>query len=467
MAVAIGVVLITVSLVSYAIIQVSNRPRRLMTLSPAMCGTILIFVALVKMRRRAKQFSLRNLLLRSNLLVVMTVLMQIPSSAITAKAISQALQNAGFAHASIGSLVPLLVSMLCVHLVASIIVPWSLFESAVPIVAICAVGVAAAPFAPDSFGMVIGGLAVVALMGVPGMIVSWLRFSGLRRVVEVRWLAGRYNEVQRELAFARRLHERLFAKPITDGAVRFDYRYEPMSEIGGDFVDVLREPGGAVTFILVDVTGHGVAAALAVNRLHGEIKRVVAAGDAASGGSDPSRLPLQIIAALNAYVSLTLSDESVFATALAVRVDPVSAELTWCNAGHPPAFVRRSGGEIVTLDSTAMMLGPLSPELYDAELGSMPFHPADQLIAYTDGAIEGRNQRDDELGIEGLRSIVGRADSRAILEDVWNGIRRFRHGPAEDDVLVLLVSHGQTTPTHEAMPDRSHVSSARHDPSRS
>ncbi len=94
------------------------------------------------------------------------------------------------------------------------------------------------------------------------------------------------------------------------------------------------------------------------------------------------------------------------------------------------------------LDSNAMMLGALRPDLFDAELSSILFQPSDNLIAYTDGAIECRNQRDDELRVEGFRAMVAAADSHAILDQTWQSLQRFRHGPAEDDVLVLHVSIG-------------------------
>lgn len=439
MAVTIGVILIGVSILSMLIVRASERPTRAGTLSPGIGGVVLILAALFKMRFRVRSIPLRELLFRSTLIVVVTVMMQIPSSAITARAIEQALRNAGFIHVQIGSLVPLLISMLCVHLAASVIVPWSLWESARPVIVILLAGVCVSPWSPDPLGATLGGLLVVALMGVPGMLVSWLRYSQLRQTVQVRWLSGRYDEVQRELAFARRLHERLFAKPITDGPVRFDYRYEPMREIGGDFVDTLREPGGAITFVLVDVTGHGVAAALAVNRLHGEIKRIVAASGADRDATqDHATLPMRIMSALNAYISLTLADESVFATALAVRVDPVARKLDWCNAGHPPAFVRRTDGSLHPLDSTAMMLGALSPHDFDGEQGTLALNPGDTLIAYTDGAIECRNAKDEELGVDGLRAIIASSSGTGMHDQIWQRIKQHRAGETEDDVLLLI-----------------------------
>ena len=151
-----------------------------------------------------------------------------------------------------------------------------------------------------------GGLFALALAGVPGVLVTRLRQGRFRGRVELGYFSDRYAETQRELAYARRIHEKAFPAPLTGGPLRFHYRYEPMSQIGGDFVDLVRD-GPDVTILLVDVTGHGIAAAMAVNRLQGEVKRTLAV--------NPAARPGELLVALNAYVYHTLAGEGVFATA--------------------------------------------------------------------------------------------------------------------------------------------------------
>ena len=62
-----------------------------------------------------------------------------------------------------------------------------------------------------------------------------------------------------------------FPAEYDDGFVRFEYRYTPMRELGGDFVHLHVAASGIVHVVLLDVTGHGLAAALTVNRLYGEL----------------------------------------------------------------------------------------------------------------------------------------------------------------------------------------------------
>jgi serine phosphatase RsbU (regulator of sigma subunit) len=470
---AVGCVLIAISLLSVLVVREGgNRPHTGIALAPAAGGVMMIIMATIRIRRRRRDMTLQAIVRRSSLFIVLAVIMQIPSSKVTADAIAQIMMNAGLQRVSIGALMPLLVSMFAVHLTASLILPYSLWESARPVLLILLIALVASPFAPDPWPARFGGMLALLIVGLPGMLICWLRFSRFREVVELRFLNTRYAEVQRELQYARRIHEKLFPTPINRGPVQFGFRYEPMSQIGGDFVDVIRPDGndaeGALTVVLVDVTGHGIVAALAVNRLHGEIKRTLASlragtasgsnnsGSTSSGASnssgavantnrqaDPLLVPQAILASLNEYVHLTLADESVFATALAVTIDARQRKLSWVNAGHPPAFLCRANGKIDLLDSTAMMLGPLGNEDIDTQPQTIDFAEGDVLIAYTDGAIECRGKSDDQLGIDGLRAVVESARHKPVepmLDAIMSAIATFRAGTADDDTLVLAIS---------------------------
>src|SRR3954453_7801957 len=165
LAYAVGSVLIALSLLGELAVLRSGRPVRAAALSPAVGGLLMIVIATVKSRRERREVSLRRLVRRTMLVVVLAVVMQIPASAITAKAISRILVQAGFQHVQIGLLAPLLVSMLCVHVAAALVVPWSLRESAVPVLVIVALALLVAPTAPDPWPATLGGTLPLALWG--------------------------------------------------------------------------------------------------------------------------------------------------------------------------------------------------------------------------------------------------------------------------------------------------------------
>jgi serine phosphatase RsbU (regulator of sigma subunit) len=257
-------------------------------------------------------------------------------------------------------------------------------------------------------------------------------------------LSGEAREISAELSQARRLHEALFPDPagLANASTPIAYRYEPMREIGGDFLYVHQEPtesGGGVTLVLIDVSGHGIAAALAVNRLHGELQRFFSHYPMAAGESGR---PGHVLMNLNTYACAALSPQGVYATALVVRMS--GAQLEWASAGHPPAFLRTQGGTR-ELPSTAVMLGVVGPDLFDPAAQSIPLRGGECLLAYTDGAMEARDRGGTDFGLGRIQAVlesraaVGPAPGPvgAVSGALMDAVARHRIGRPADDTLVV------------------------------
>ena len=286
------------------------------------------------------------------------------------------------------------------------------------------------------------GIAVILLsplVAAPGMLICWWRLGRFRHRFHFKMLKGRYGEIKQDLDTARQIHEALFPEPLLTGPVRFEYRYQPMRQIGGDYLyaRVCEADDGDLPILnlaIVDVTGHGIGAALTVNRLHGEITRQF--------GEEPDASPGQLLNGLNDYLHHTLSSHSVYATALFMRIDPARGVLSWASAGHPPAFLRAVDGTIDRLDSTTLVLGATRGEDFDATEREVQFMPGDVLIAYTDGAIEARNDQGQMLGLEGLQRMIagGHPDENGgWASSVLREVDQYRHGPAQDDTLLVEI----------------------------
>ncbi len=277
------------------------------------------------------------------------------------------------------------------------------------------------------------------LFVLPGFFICWYRASSRLRDSQFYFLQRRYGEVRRELTDARRIHEAMFPAPVSTGEIRFTYRYQPMRQIGGDYLHVntcpaKSGPDEAISVVVLDVTGHGIPAALTVNRLYGELARLYA--------EDPAIEPGHVLALLNRYVRLTMASHSVFVTGLAVKVDPSRDEMLYANAGHPPAFHIRADGSIDQLDSTTFLLGAVDDETFDSEMQTVMFAPGDRLIAYTDGATEARSNAGKMLGIAGMQGIL--ASSGIQSEGGWpaallQAVDNHRNGPPDDDTLVIEI----------------------------
>jgi len=297
---------------------------------------------------------------------------------------------------------------------------------------------------------------VVALptMGVPGLLWCWFRYSRFRSKFTLDHVLGRYGQLQQELQQARRIHEMLFPNEITEGPFQLRYRYEPMQQLGGDFVYARRDQTDRLSIIVIDVTGHGISAALTVNRIHGELDRLF--------GEKEDRPPGGVLKALNRYFCVSMATHGVFATAVAVRIDQQADQFEWANAGHPPPFVLSGQGSCVSLDSNAVMLGVLDDPAYDCPTESRSFVEGDRVVLYTDGVIEAHDSRDEMLGIEGfqrvIRDKVSVTSLEGVTDDLLREIQGFRKGPAEDDILIVELSRGlnggiaQKGQTHATQP---------------
>ncbi|MBX3363781.1 MAG: serine/threonine-protein phosphatase [Phycisphaeraceae bacterium] len=332
-----------------------------------------------------------------------------------------------------------------VHLLACLFLPWTPRQAIMPVLILAGIhALLVLSLGEGAFTERLLWAALAPLMGVPGVLVCWLKHNRRMAEVKLRFLSKRYSQVRRELVDARRIHEALLPRPILDGPVRFDFRYEPMSLIGGDFLHAHISPprdGGdpALSVVVMDVTGHGIAAALTVNRLSGELERIF--------GENPYVAPGQVLRLLNRYAYLTLANHSVFLTACCLRVEPSAGTLTFASGGHPPAFTVAVDGAMEELDATTFILGACDDTGFDPGERTVPFGPGDAVIIYTDGAIECRNERGRMLGIDGLRRTI--AASRRSPAGGWpqrllDAVDAFRSGPPGDDTLIVEIARSLT-----------------------
>ena len=329
------------------------------------------------------------------------------------------------------------------HLIACMVFPWTIRQALIPIAIVLPLSFGSRMLIEGgTLGGSIGGTLWVLLSMTPGVVISGLRQSQRVQKASNRFLHKRYGMLRQELAYARQVHEALFPEIKPDGELRFLYKYEPMRQIGGDYLYAkVCEEGGreCINIALIDVTGHGIPAALTVNRLHGEIDLRFA--------EQPDIGPGELLKVLNRYIALTLAKHSIFATAVCFKIDAESGSIRYAAGGHPPSFIRGIDGTLRELDPTSFVLGACQDSEFDPGERTIEFHEGDSLIAYTDGAIEARSPEGTMLRMDGLRRLLSSEPtpgfpgglgswSDRILTEVTN----FRGGlPPEDDTLAIEV----------------------------
>ncbi len=340
------------------------------------------------------------------------------------------------------------------HFTACLFLPWTPRDSLRPIAPLLFVWVVYMFTLEAAISPLNRALSVIFSPGVllPGLMFAGWRLRRHSREFRSVMLGRHYRSMRQEFSRARTIHESMFPAEYDDGFVRFQYTYEPMRELGGDFLHIHVGAEGMVHMTVLDVTGHGLAAALTVNRLYGELERIRA--------ETPKTTPGEVMTLLNRYIYLTMSDHNIYATGIAIRLDPYGGEVRWASGGHPPAMLRGVNGVVSYLSSTALMLGAVDDDQFEAAEQRLDLAPGDVIVAYTDGAIEARDRVGHQFGLDRLKDLLhSRPAPGNWPQYIASSVDRHKVGRAEDDVLVAALTFAAVRPQRQA----AKPAMARHD----
>ena len=236
-----------------------------------------------------------------------------------------------------------------------------------------------------------------------------------------------------ELEAARRIQMGLLPDTaMFDAERRFALRalVQPARSVGGDFYDCFKVDERRLFFIVADVSGKGMPAALFMALCKATIKASVM-----SSGAEPA-------AALRRAAQEIARDnpETFFVTVFAAALELDTGELSYCNAGHEPPYLRGAAG--VQRLPTAPRPPVGVPGAFTFTTQSMRLAPGDALCALTDGVTEAMNERGELYGHERLERLLASlppgAAPREINSAVIEDVKRFVGEAAASDDLTLL-----------------------------
>lgn len=247
----------------------------------------------------------------------------------------------------------------------------------------------------------------------------------------VRRIAER--ERQRvELETARRIQSSILPQlPDQLHGIELAHAYQPATEVGGDFYDVLALEDGRLAVAVGDVAGHGVASGL--------IMSVAKSALAVQVSFDPEVEP--VFATLNRLVFQS-ARRRLLTTLCYGLVDPRQGRVRYASAGHLFPYRVTAEGRVDALRSVAYPLGVRSQ--LTVEVASLDLSSGDCLFLFSDGIIEARAEGSDELfGFTRLEQVLATCagHSAARMRDtVLEAVDRFvRRTPQEDDRTVLVL----------------------------
>jgi serine phosphatase RsbU (regulator of sigma subunit) len=210
---------------------------------------------------------------------------------------------------------------------------------------------------------------------------------------------------------------------------------DPVYEVGGDLYDYFPLDEHRLCFIMGDVSGKGVPAALFMVMARTAFKLAASARPGMLGG---------VLAQVNQYLYES-NPQSMFVTALAGIVDLRSGRVEYADAGHEPPFLVRASGAVEKVEKEGgMVLGILPGQEYIG--GSLELQPGDTLVLYTDGVSEAMNAAGEFYGAEAAQAALAGAGPRAgsgkVLEALREGVRGFAAGARQsDDIAILAIGY--------------------------
>ncbi len=245
------------------------------------------------------------------------------------------------------------------------------------------------------------------------------------------------SDVQQELTFARDIQLSLLPpSTITNNDIEVYSFAATASEVGGDYVDVIKTIKGTYV-IIADVSGKGMSAALYMVRIQALVHLLI-------NKLHPS--PKELLLELNDYIKSNKADKT-FVTGCAAFFPKNDNSFTFARAGHnPPVLFSQNHETTFKLRTDGLALGMTSTKVLKNKMAEKKFRfeKQDSILFYTDGLTEARNEKGEEYGIErleGIMSIYGSLHSKTISKKVQSSLESFIGNEKNLDDITFAAVH--------------------------
>jgi sigma-B regulation protein RsbU (phosphoserine phosphatase) len=258
--------------------------------------------------------------------------------------------------------------------------------------------------------------------------------SSLRQSQETK---DRLSAIQQELGVAANIQQSILPRRFPLYPERSDFSVHahmlPAKEVGGDLFDIFLLDPTHLAFVLGDVSGKGVPAAMFM-----AVARTLIRATAQQGIAPGECLD---------YVNKTLASLEtswMFVTLFYGILDTRTGQVLYANGGHNPPYVYSSAGaRLVVNQGSDMLVGIMPAASY--RTFSLQLAPGEGLLLYTDGVTEAIGPDEEFFSDERLEQLVadhGGDDPEALVKRVHAAVQEFAAGtPQSDDITVLALRY--------------------------
>jgi phosphoserine phosphatase RsbU/P len=240
----------------------------------------------------------------------------------------------------------------------------------------------------------------------------------------------RLLSIEKELEVARQLQFSILPTSVPEvGSVRIAVAYRPMTAVAGDFYEFIVVDRKRVGFLVADVAGHGVPAALIASMIKVATQSIIPC----------AHDPREVLRGLNHILFRQLRDQLV--TAAYLWLDTDKSEALYSAAGHPP-LLRWREGELERIESNGLLFGVIADP--DYPVCDLSIQSGDRFLLYTDGVIEPENARGDPFGEWQLEEVLRRNQSRPpseLTDQLLSEIRFWQPAALDqqDDITLIVI----------------------------
>ena len=200
-------------------------------------------------------------------------------------------------------------------------------------------------------------------------------------------------------------------------------------DVGGDFYDFFRIDEDHIGFVMADVSGKGIPAAIFM-----AVSRTVIRTTAIQGMS-----PGACIARSNTLIAKE-SSNGMFVTVFYGIYNVKTGEITYCNAGHNSPFILKGNGKVEELPmSTNLIVGIM--EGFEFEEGKCQLEQGDTLFTYTDGVSEAMDVNLEMFGEDRMKASLAKVPHHTcqqIIDTMKADVADFTKGAEQSDDITML-----------------------------
>jgi phosphoserine phosphatase RsbU/P len=242
------------------------------------------------------------------------------------------------------------------------------------------------------------------------------------------------QRLEQEINIARDIQQALLPRNFPDNpnfavsGVNF-----PCLSVGGDYFDVFPLSDGRTAFVIADVSGKGLGAAIVTTMLQGALSGMTL-------GTEPARL-------FN-HVNRFLCDHTEvgrYATVFFGLLDQ-EGHLEFINAGHPSPFLIRRGKAEEAFTEGSYPVGLVPEAEYTA--ACLKLEPGDTLVLFTDGVTEAMDPEEQLFGVPRLRQVLTgqmQCPLEQLQKCILEAVENFTRGAHQADDLTLLIVRYRAT----------------------